>query len=757
MENENPVPQEQPEEKKKSKSYWLIRNIFSGVFGFVKRNFILSILLFIALAFICFYFRGTLHPAIIFVRKYTLLSLLLLFITYLFLQRIINGKWLSKILSFIIYAGLVALLWFYGPGIYEYIGLYSHYNSLNKVELPKMPYTDNERIQPINSIRTLIKQEAISETERATDPNFIRRKDGTYDFSMAVGPSPGYVMQQASKNMYRILSVSATAPAPDFSSKNRHDVNFDTGEFLLFSKHLQTAVLRGLNFLNYVTCEPSEARYLENDKGEWIQVISLTKWKGWLIPRPIFGGVIVIEQKGQSDGHFKRVFAGKGEFISADDVRSYKYLKGQNVIPEEVATFTANSFRFQEGFFAPMPYYHEGDIRIPKLEADQNSMPFVTYFDFAHVGGIESKLYNYFGLEPYGDEKHGLNTSLFIPADGELTVYYIDHAKNEDSYIGTSAIDSKIIESRKNYDWSKNHPAEFRPYIDNIGGQDRFFWLSTVVTKTTDDGTGFIGGTIPEVTITDARYGQVVWIDRTDLAKQHKWDLIIGKELMSYWGLNESEIEGEGLKELEHELGESINEYEEAYGKDKYLKEEEFERIEDEVAREHLVEVFNSFYRKPSDAFYSVIEPISDNGDRTVFSGWSDEVEVTIVKAPFNEEENKVEFIKSPNGGNITHINGKRAMGVDGGIPKYEYSSIDINFIGQQISFPREAFEELYNPANCYYEKVELSCSTKVILEHKLLNYLYIISRNSDGAGGYTVCWIIKDGEYYDRVLVDGF
>ena len=156
--------------------------------------------------------------------------------------------------------------------------------------------------------------------------------------------------------------------------------------------------------------------------------------------------------------------------MKPNEIKQYEYLKKQNLLSDKIATFSAESFRFQNGFMAPMPGYHQGDIRIPTMPEDQNQQPFVAYFNFKGLlDSTEGTLCHYFGLEPYQEDKRALNTSIFLPSSGvDPTVYFINHTKNEDSYTGSSAIASKVIESKKNYDWTKNNPAETRPYVKII-------------------------------------------------------------------------------------------------------------------------------------------------------------------------------------------------------------------------------------------------------------------------------------------------
>jgi len=119
-------------------------------------------------------------------------------------------------------------------------------------------------------------------------------------------------------------------------------------------------------------------------------------------------------------------------------------------------------------------------------------------------------------LEPYHDTKQGLNTSMFVPADGIGPVMVYRHYLRNEALTGVSAVAPKVMESRKQYDWEQSQPVEHRPYIRDIDGKRRFFWLTTVVTykdKKHAGERGFIAGSTPAITLTDAMYKTVVWVD----------------------------------------------------------------------------------------------------------------------------------------------------------------------------------------------------------------------------------------------------
>ena len=410
--------------------------------------------------------------------------------------------------------GLVFIIgfshWYLNLQPHRYITLYLRYKTLDLKELDVLPETDHERVQPLNSIRVLAK-ETMTEVQQVSDPFFVR-VDDQYRWTMSVQPS--FTLPRVFGEVTDVISVSATTPSPNFSSDNRHPVSFPIGDKLFLGKNSHIATIRAFGLARFLSYEPADVKYVKDDSGEWVELVSLVRWEGIFFPRPEFGGVQVIRQSRGGLLHWlKTMFFGEGEWVPPEEVASHAYLRGQNLVPYEVGRYVAESFRFQDGFFAPLPGFHHGDVRIPDLPSDVNNQPFITFFRFPEGIG-ESKLYQYFALEPYEESHQGLNTSILFPADnvGPIMVYH--HSKRNEALVGVSTVAAKVMESRKYYDWKQSRPVENRPYIRTIDGKVRFMWLTTVVTYKANhaEGGDYIAGSTPEVVMTDAIYRQVVWM-----------------------------------------------------------------------------------------------------------------------------------------------------------------------------------------------------------------------------------------------------
>jgi hypothetical protein len=217
-------------------------------------------------------------------------------------------------------------------------------------------------------------------------------------------------------------------------------------------------------------------------------------------------------------------------------MKNHEYLTRQNTLSEKVSRLQAESLKFLAGFFDPLPWNMKTAVKIPDLQDDQSQQPFVTDFDFSDTKiGAYSGLYHWFGLEPVGDERTSLTFSVFIPADGSNALYFYDHASKKQGYAGVSAMPLKVIESRKEYDWSVNKPVEFRPYIKHIAGRKRMFFLSTI-SSIRQENAQFDGAATPDLVLIDNEYRDVIWIDSK---KPSTWDESVYNQLNEAWRASE--------------------------------------------------------------------------------------------------------------------------------------------------------------------------------------------------------------------------
>ena len=496
---------------------------------------IVALILLIAL----FVLRDDYQPALLFIRKFVFIILLSGLVLFFGLRKFRNsastgGRLGILAILFLFFAILYVVGWHFK--MYDYMKTYNVFNHINKVEINELPLTQNERIQPLRNVFSMA-NESVGETKDVSLPHLVRIEDEN-KWTMAIQPTEKYVWQGMTDNTEEVFAVSSTTPFPRFSSENRIPVTFSIGESLKFSRNTYNAVVQRFNFFQLFTMEPSDTYYMKNDSGKWVQVVSLIKWKGFLFPYPTFGGVMVIDN-GEHDfnDYIERILIGKGTYVSPESMKNHSYLTRQNTLAEKVSRLQAESLKFLGGFSDPLPWNMETAVKIPEMPKDQNQQPYVTDFDFSETNtNAYSGLYHWFGLEPVGEERTSLSFSVFVPADGTDKLYYYNHAAKKDGYAGVSAMPLKVKESRKEYDWTANTPVEFRPYIKDIAGRKRMFFMGTVSSISDKNAQQFDGSATPDLVLIDSEYRDVVWID---VKHPSQWDKKVYDQLNEAWRSSE--------------------------------------------------------------------------------------------------------------------------------------------------------------------------------------------------------------------------
>ena len=481
-----------------------------------------------------FILRDDYQPLLLFLRKYIFIVLLSLTVLFFGIRQFRRspsaGRRLGILGLLVTFFGLLYTVGWHLM-LYDYMKTYNVFKSLNKVEVNTLPLTQNARIQPLRNVFSMA-NESVGETKDVSIPRLVRI-DSINRWTMAIQPSEKYLWQRINDHIEEVFSVSSTTPFPRFSNENRISVTFSIGESLKFSRNTYNAVVQRFNIAQLFTTEPGDTYYMKNDEGKWVQIVSLIRWKGFFFPYPTFGGVMVIE-RGTHDfsDYLERVLIGKGTYISPEEMSAYPYLTRQNTLSETVSRLQAESLKFLGGFNDPLPWNMKTAVKIPDLPDDQNQQPFGTDFDF--TGGTSKAyngLYHWFGLEPIGKERTSLAYSVFIPADGTNQLFYYDHAAKKQGYAGVSAMPLKVIESKKEFDWSVNKPVEFRPYIKDIAGKRRMFFLSTI-SAVRERSSQFDGSATPDLALIDSEYRDVVWIDAKHPSQ---WDKTVYNQLFEAW------------------------------------------------------------------------------------------------------------------------------------------------------------------------------------------------------------------------------
>ncbi|WP_426671734.1 hypothetical protein ACPPVU_10900 [Mucilaginibacter sp. McL0603] len=127
--------------------------------------------------------------------------------------------------------------------------------------------------------------------------------------------------------------------------------------------------------------------------------------------------------------------------------------------------------------------------------------------------------------------------------------------------------------------------------------------------------------------------------------------------------------------------------------------------------------------------------------------GKKDSLSVIVKQAIFEPKKHQLFYSKeNPNNirSELSKIDGKFFWGTDGEIPKEVISQIEVTIKGNLINIPKSGFDDLYEP---HLKNISIC--------HGPDNTIFISMSNSDGAGAYTIIWIIKDNKYYGRYIDD--
>lgn len=490
-------------------------NIGKAISGFVGRHKVLGTLALLLLLVGAVLFREEWQPYVVIVRRYFAPIAVSIGIVSFFFVISRSAHWWKRIASmlvaFLLVAGCVVA--------YEYVALWVRYNAIDTQAIDKLPETDHERIQPLASVHGLA-QGVTGDSRQPAPPDFVwmrNKTTGKIEFQWTMGVEPKMALDKIFGTVDEVISVSGTDPSPQFTPASKNIVRFSVGEGLWLSSKANIAAVRAFSLAQFASYEPSGVRYIRDDAGEMVEVISLLRWRGIFFPYPEFGGVLIVrqEQKPTLESFLTRVLLGAGSWISPERIQEFSYLRGQNILPERVSRYTAESLRFMNGFLAPFPGWHQGDVRIPDSKESMNQQPYATFFK--ETNGMPGMLYHYFSLEPYLAGKHGLVASVLIPADGTHHVLVYHHEAKGESLMGVSMVPALVRDSKKSYTWGTMAPVEERPYVRyDKDGKRHLLWLTTVVTYKDAKKESFVTGSVPEVALVDAATQEVIWVDPRD-------------------------------------------------------------------------------------------------------------------------------------------------------------------------------------------------------------------------------------------------
>jgi len=290
------------------------------------------------------------------------------------------------------------------------------------------------------------------------------------------------------------------------------------------------------------SCEVSDMVIgMEDEEGNLYQVVPILTWKGILFPQPTFGGVIIFDNSKTS--YLELVIAGKGKFLSPEEVKNTSWLKDQALLDDKTAIYFGESLRFKYGFTSGLPGNHENDHRIPKMDNVFSKLPVIEQFDFAKTNAKNagSGLFYWLELEPFDSTKYGLSMDVFIPGSNTDTIYIYDRVGDieRSGYRGMSAVVEKIMEDDKSYNWVSREGGTFipggeRPYYTYVFESDtepEMFYLANILTVKGDATEST--STKAELYLIHAKYDDIVILLKDDNVYPEKWDQLIRDRILT--------------------------------------------------------------------------------------------------------------------------------------------------------------------------------------------------------------------------------
>lgn len=122
---------------------------------------------------------------------------------------------------------------------------------------------------------------------------------------------------------------------------------------------------------------------------------------------------------------------------------------------------------------------------------------------------------------------------------------------------------------------------------------------------------------------------------------------------------------------------------------------------------------------------------------------YNDSINIKFRSKEFDKTKHEIE-IKDQYG--VVKIDGHHFIGTDGGIPRYEIQSLQVEINHNKIEIPRTCYYDLYEP--------NFNRFTDAYIDDG--GTIYLTMYNSDAAGSYEVIFIIKDNKYFGRYVFHG-
>lgn len=205
-----------------------------------------------------------------------------------------------------------------------------------------------------------------------------------------------------------------------------------------------------LNLKRYFVTYSAEPTYLKDDQGQWVTVVPFMSYKGFLLPVPTWGGVMVVHSDGSIDEY------------TPEQAAQVSYLAGNRLYPKELAAYYAKSYAYTDGLINNW-FIHRDQSEVVQLPNDETVIHAPTTEGFKQI----------VVAEPYGRSYGIYKIFIFDATTGKREI--ISYT-NDTQLTGPVAAADYAKKEFPTYDWTAFSLSEPRPLlIDN-----ELHWLLSI-------------------------------------------------------------------------------------------------------------------------------------------------------------------------------------------------------------------------------------------------------------------------------------
>lgn len=472
----------------------------------------------------------------------------------------------GKVAGGTVAAALVLFALKFAGTVDQHVRMFAQYHNgihIERVQVADLPETVGIRVHPLVAIRQGAGGNFSGAANTITDPNFMVVGD---ELMWTFTAEPTNWRRRALEPATTLFQLPATEATVRFNqeSGSRVDVCFPVYQNGIGGRNAFSAARRSLPLLKYLNHDPRDVRPMLNDVGEWVQVVSLTRYVGFP-RREVFGGVVVFEQcqddstwlrevatswgvSAESAGFLdvipgqtllRREFTGGGQYISPEEIYAgdYPFLYGNQLQDETAQQAIARSLRYRRGVQPVWWASLEGDVFIADRDSvDYNEMPHFSLWQFP---GEEPAIFGNFILSKQGS--NDLTYEVWIPGDGRvheetgLPIVYVFDAEEEGvQQNGTLKVSGLIKGTQGETFWDNRKVIEVMSYAPRIAGEVRSLMMARVAVTSADGVVTY--NSRPSIFMVDPTLRLVHRIEDVALP-QSEWNTEIEAAFGPEWGI----------------------------------------------------------------------------------------------------------------------------------------------------------------------------------------------------------------------------